>query len=64
VVQGAVRGLEINCGRIGSTSGDEASNLWVGVLRDLGLLALSLQLAFSPLRRFGVDTYLARRNKA
>jgi hypothetical protein len=56
--------LKINCGRIGSTSGDEASNLWVGVLRDLGLLDLSLQLAFSPLRRFGVDAYLARRNKA
>ena len=64
LVQGALRGLEIDCGCFGSTSGDESPSLWVDVLRDLGLLALGLQLAVSPSRRFGVDAYLARRNKA
>jgi uncharacterized membrane protein YphA (DoxX/SURF4 family) len=64
LVQGTLRGLEIDCGCFGSASGDEASSLWVDVLRDLGLLALGLQLALSPSRRFGVDAYLLRRNKA
>lgn len=62
LVQGALRGLEIDCGCFGSTSG-ETSNLWIDVARDLGLLALSLQLAFAPPGKLSVDTKL-RRDKA
>ena len=64
LAQGALRGLQIDCGCFGSASSDEASSLWVDILRDLGLLTLGLQLALSPSRRFGVDAYLLRRNKA
>ena len=64
LVQGGLRGLEIDCGCFGSASGDEASNLWINVLRNLGLLALGLQLAFAPPGKFSVDAYLLRRNKA
>ena len=58
LLQGALRGLEINCGCFGSTS--DPSNLWVDVLRDLGLLALGLQLAFAPPGKFSVDARLWR----
>jgi putative oxidoreductase len=61
LVQGALRGLEIDCGCFGSGFGDEASSLWVDVLRDLGLLVLGLQLAFASPGRFSVDTRLRRR---
>ncbi len=64
LAQGALRGLQIDCGCFGYASSDEASSLWVDILRDLGLLTLGLQLALSPSRRFGVDAYLLRRNKA
>lgn len=60
LVQGALRGLEIDCGCFGSASGDEASSLWVDVLRDLGLLALGLQLAFAPPGKLSVDVVLRR----
>jgi putative oxidoreductase len=60
LVQGALRGLEIDCGCFGSASGDEASNLWVDVLRDLGLLVLGLQLAFAPPGKLSVDALLQR----
>jgi len=48
LAQGALRGLEIDCGCFGSASGAEASSLWVDLVRDLGLLALGLQIAFAP----------------
>ncbi len=63
LVQGGLRGLEIDCGCFGPASSGEASNLWINVLRDLGLLALGLQLAFAPPGKFSVDAYLLRRNK-
>jgi putative oxidoreductase len=63
LAQGALRGLEIDCGCFGSASGAEASNLWVDLVRDLGLLALGLQLAFAPSGKFSLDARL-RRNKA
>jgi len=63
LVQGALRGLEIDCGCFGSASGNEAPSLWADVARDLGLLALGLQLAFAPPGRFSVDARL-RRGKA
>ena len=62
LAQGAVRGLEIDCGCFGSgaASGDEAPSLWVDAARDLGLLALGLQLAFAPPGKFSVDARLRR----
>ena len=63
LAQGAVRGLQIDCGCFGSASGVEASSLWVDLARDLGLLALGLQLAFAPPSKFSLDARL-RRNKA
>jgi putative oxidoreductase len=63
LTQGALRGLEIDCGCFGSASGVEASSLWVDLVRDLGLLALGLQLAFAPSGKFSLDARL-RRNKA
>lgn len=59
LLQGAVRGLEIDCGCFGSTSGSPSS-LWLDVLRDLGFLVLGLQLAFAPAGRFSVDARLRR----
>lgn len=63
LAQGALRGLEIDCGCFGSASGAETSSLWVDLVRDLGLLALGLQLAFAPPGKFSLDARL-RRNKA
>lgn len=59
IAQGAFRGLEINCGCFGGEAQD--SNLWLAVLRDFGLLALGLHIAFAPLGRFSVDSLLRRR---
>ncbi|AHY45317.1 putative membrane protein [Rubrobacter radiotolerans] len=56
--QGAVRGLEINCGCFGT--GQEASNPWLAILRDLGLLALGLHVALLGAGRFSVDALLSR----
>jgi putative oxidoreductase len=63
LAQGALRGLEIDCGCFGSASGDEVSSLWVDLVRDLGLLALGLQIALAPPGKFSLDARL-RRNKA
>jgi uncharacterized membrane protein YphA (DoxX/SURF4 family) len=63
LAQGALRSLEIDCGCFGSASGAEASSLWVDLVRDLGLLALGLQIAFAPPGKFSFDARL-RRNKA
>ena len=62
LTQGALRGLEIDCGCFGPASGEEASSLWVDLTRDLGRLALGLQLAFAPSGKFSLDARL-RRNK-
>ncbi len=43
LIQGALRGLEIDCGCFGPAASGE-SNLWLDALRDLGMLALGLQL--------------------
>jgi putative oxidoreductase len=61
LIQGAVRGLEIDCGCFGSTTPTEASTLWVDVLRDLGLLALALQLVYAPAGKFSLDARLHQR---
>lgn len=61
LLQGAVRGLEINCGCFGA--GDESSNLWLAFLRDIGLVALCLHIALAPLGRFSVDALLRRRGR-
>ncbi|QYJ16234.1 hypothetical protein Rxycam_02067 [Rubrobacter xylanophilus DSM 9941] len=58
ILQAAVRGLEISCGCFGPSS--EPSNLWLDLLRDLGLLALGLHAAFFPPGRFSVDALLGR----
>ena len=59
LLQGAARGLEIDCGCFGSSAG-ETSNLWLAAARDLGLLALGLHLALAPRGRFSVDALLGR----
>lgn len=58
LLQGAVRGLDINCGCFGA--GEESSNLWLAFLRDVGLIALCLHVVFVPLGRFSVDALLRR----
>lgn len=63
LIQGALRGLEIDCGCFGGGSSGESPSLWVDVLRDLGLLVLGLHLAFAPPGRFSADAKL-RRTKA
>ena len=58
LLQGAARGLQIDCGCFGSSA--EQSNLWLDALRDMGLLALGLHVALSPTGRFSVDALLRR----
>jgi hypothetical protein len=58
-LQGAVRGLEIDCGCFGSSVG-ETSNLWLAAARDVGLLVLGLHVALVPVGRFSVDALLRR----
>jgi thiol-disulfide isomerase/thioredoxin/uncharacterized membrane protein YphA (DoxX/SURF4 family) len=57
LVQGSLRGLDIDCGCFGSAA-EESSNLWVDAARDLGLLALGLQLAFASPGKLSVDASL------
>lgn len=59
LLQGAVRGLEIDCGCFGS-SAEETSNLWLAAARDVGLLVLGLHVALAPVGRFSVDALLRR----
>lgn len=35
-------------------------SLWLAAVRDVGLLALGLHLAFAPIGRFSVDALLRR----
>ena len=58
LLQGAARGLQIDCGCFGSSA--EQPNLWLDTLRDVGLLALGLHIALSPVGRFSVDALLRR----
>lgn len=60
LVQGAVRGLEIDCGCFGASAGGE-SNLWLAAARDVGLLALGLHIALASLGPFSIDRLLRRR---
>jgi putative oxidoreductase len=53
LVQGALRGLEIDCGCFGG-------NLLLAAARDVGLLALGLHVALAPPGRFSVDALLRR----
>lgn len=66
LLQGALRGLEVDCGCFGpAVSG--GSSLWLDVLRDLGLLALGLLLALAPpdaRGTLGADAYLTRRGES
>ncbi len=61
LLQGAVRGLDINCGCFGA--GEESSNLWLAFLRDVGLVALCLHVALAPLGCLSVDALLRRRGE-
>ena len=58
LLQGAVRGLQIDCGCFGSST--EESNLWLDAARDVALLALGLHVALAPIGRFSVDSLLCR----
>ncbi len=60
LAQGVVRGLEINCGCFGAVAGNEAGDLWLDVLRDVGLLAPGLHIVLAPIGRFSVDAVLRR----
>ena len=59
LLQGALRGLEIDCGCFGSSAG-ETSDHWLAAARDVGLLVLGLHLALAPAGRFSVDALLRR----
>ncbi len=61
LLQGAVRGLDINCGCFGAS--EEPSNLWLAFLRDIGLVALGVHIALAPLGRFSVDALFRRRGE-
>jgi putative oxidoreductase len=60
LVQGALRGLEVDCGCFGPSADAEGSNLLLAAARDAGLLALGLHVALAPLGRFSVDALLRR----
>ena len=61
LVQGALRGLEIDCGCFGSSAGgDTGGNQLLAALRDVGLLALGLHVALAPRGRLSVDALLRR----
>lgn len=60
LLQGALRGLEIDCGCFGGAAATEESGLWTAFLRDIGLLALGLHITFAPMGRFSVDALLRR----
>jgi uncharacterized membrane protein YphA (DoxX/SURF4 family) len=61
LLQGALRGLEIDCGCFGnSADGAQQGSLWLDVLRDFGLLALGLHIALAPTGRLSVDALLRR----
>jgi putative oxidoreductase len=59
LLQGALRGLEIDCGCFGSSAG-ETNSLWLAAARDVGLLLLGLHLALAPVGSFSVDALLQR----
>jgi putative oxidoreductase len=59
LLQGALRGLEIDCGCFGSSAG-ETGSLWLAAVRDVGLLLLGLHLALAPVGSFSVDALLRR----
>ena len=59
LAQGALRGLEIDCGCFGSST-DGGSNLLLAAARDVGLLALGLHVALAPVCRLSVDALLGR----
>jgi uncharacterized membrane protein YphA (DoxX/SURF4 family) len=61
LLQGALRGLEIDCGCFGNTAdGAQQGSLWLDVVRDFGLLALGLHIALAPTGRLSVDALLRR----
>ena len=59
LLQGALRGLEIDCGCFGSSAG-EINSLWLAAARDVGLLLLGIHLALAPVGSFSVDALLRR----
>jgi putative oxidoreductase len=59
LLQGALRGLEIDCGCFGSSAG-ETNSLWLAAARDVGLLLLGFHLALAPVGSFSVDALLQR----
>ena len=63
LLQGALRGLEIDCGCFGGATTEESPSLWSAFARDIGLLALGLHIAFAPTGRFSVDALLRRDNR-
>ena len=60
LLQGALRGLEIDCGCFGGAATAESPSLWSAFARDFGFLALGLHIALSPMGRFSVDALLRR----
>ncbi len=62
LLQGMLRGLQIDCGCFGSSAG-ESGNLWVAAARDVGLLALGLHVALAPVGNFSVDALLLLRRR-
>jgi uncharacterized membrane protein YphA (DoxX/SURF4 family) len=61
LLQGALRGLEIDCGCFGASADAGGSNLLLAAARDVGLLALGLHVGLAPLGRFSVDALVRQR---
>lgn len=65
LLQGALRGLQIDCGCFGSTEGSAAGSsgailgsMWLAFIRDLGLLGLGLWIVRAGAGRLAVDSRL------
>ena len=61
ILQGALRGLQVDCGCFGSggPSGDPG-NPWSALARDLGLMVMGAQIAFAGAGTFGIDALIRR----
>ncbi|HEX3336817.1 MAG TPA: MauE/DoxX family redox-associated membrane protein [Jatrophihabitans sp.] len=60
LVQAWARGLQIECGCFGGGGATNNPSYWLDVLRDLGLLALSVYLVVWSVNRISVEEFLAR----
>lgn len=63
ILQGALRGLDLDCGCFGGGATSGPANPWLEVARDVGLLALGLVVAVGPRSRFALNGLLQTRTR-